>query len=102
MDLLTKMVEHHVWLTGEIIEHAVGLTDEQPDERIELNVEDDPAPTTLRRLMSRLVDQMGIWNAALAHRAYDWSVEEHETLDTLRERLASPCASRRRSSPTAA
>jgi AraC family transcriptional regulator len=88
MDLLTKMVEHHVWLTGEIIEHAAGLSDEQLDERIELNVEDDPAPTTLRRLMSRLVGQMGMWNAALAHRAYDWSVEEHETLDSLRERLA--------------
>jgi hypothetical protein len=87
MDLLTKMVEHHIWLTGEIIEHAATLSDEQLDERIELDVEDDPAPTTLRRLMSRLVGQMGMWNAALANRSYDWSVEQHESVDSLRGRL---------------
>ena len=38
--------------------------------------------------MSRLVGQMGMWNAALAHREYDWSVEEHESVDDLRARLA--------------
>ena len=88
MDLLTKMVEHHVWLTGEIVEHASRLSDEHLDERIELNVDDDPDPTTLRRLMSRLVGQMGMWNAAIANREYDWSVEEHESVDSLRRRLA--------------
>jgi AraC family transcriptional regulator len=88
MDLLTKMVEHHVWLTGEIIEHASRLSDDQLDERIELNVDDDPDPASLRRLMSRLVGQMGMWNAALADREYDWSVEEHESVDSLRARLA--------------
>ncbi len=36
MDLLMTMVEHHVWLTGEIVEHAAGLPDEQLDEVIEL------------------------------------------------------------------
>lgn len=88
MDLLTSMVEHHVWLTGEIVSHATRLRDEQLDERLQSGLDDDPDPTTLRRLMSRLVGQMGMWNAALAHRAYDWSVEEHESLDSLRERLA--------------
>jgi AraC family transcriptional regulator len=88
MDLLTKMVEHHVWLTGEILERAARLTDEQLDDRIVTGVEDDPDPVTLRRLLSRLVGQMGMWNAALANRAYDWSVEEHETIDSLRARLA--------------
>ncbi len=86
MDLLTKMVEHHVWLTGEIVEHAVRLTDEQLDEPIELNVDDDRQ--TIRSLASRLVGQMGMWNAAIANRAYDWSVEEHESVDSLRDRLA--------------
>ena len=88
MDLLTKMVEHHIWLTGEIIEHSARLSDAQLDEPIELNVDDDPSPASLRRLMSRLVGQMGMWNAALANRAYDWSVEEHESVDSLRRRLA--------------
>jgi AraC family transcriptional regulator len=89
MDLLTKMVEHHIWLTGEIIDCAATLTDDQLDDRIELNVDDDPDPATLRRLMSRLVGQMGMWNAALANREYDWSIEEHESISSVRARLAS-------------
>ncbi len=88
MDLLTAMVEHHVWLTGEIVERAARLDDAALDEEIELAVDDDPSPATLRRLLSRLVGQMGMWNAALAHRDYDWSVEEHESLESLRRRLA--------------
>jgi AraC-like DNA-binding protein len=88
MELLTRMVEHHVWLTGQIVEHAARLTDAQLDERVELNIDDDPDPATLRRLMSRLVGQMGMWNAALANREYAWSVEEHESVDALRRRLA--------------
>jgi AraC-like DNA-binding protein len=86
MDLLTKMVEHHIWLTGEIIDCATGLTDEQLDERIELNVDDDEQ--TIRSLISRLVGQMGMWNAAMANRDYDWSVEEHEPIADARRRLA--------------
>jgi AraC-like DNA-binding protein len=88
MDLLVKMVEHHVWLTGEIIERAARLPDQALDERVELTFEDDPDPSTLRRLMSRLVGQMGMWNAAIANREYDWSVEEHESIGSLRARLA--------------
>jgi AraC-like DNA-binding protein len=86
MDLLTRMVEHHVWLTGEIVEKAATLTDEQLDEPIELNVDADRQ--TIRSLTSRLVGQMGMWNAALADREYDWSVEEHESVASLRRRLA--------------
>jgi AraC family transcriptional regulator len=86
MNLLTAMVEHHVWLTGEMIGCAARLSDEQLDAPIELSVDDDPQ--TIRTLLSRLVGQMGMWNAALADRAYDWSVEEHESVASLRERLA--------------
>ncbi len=88
MDLLTKMVEHHVWLTGEILECAAELSEAQLDERIELNIDDDPDPSTLRSLLSRLIGQMGMWNAALATRDYDWSVEEHESIASMRSRLA--------------
>ncbi len=86
MELLTKMVEHHIWLTGEMIRVAGRLTDEQLDQPIELDVDDDRQ--SIRSLLSRLVGQMGMWNAALATRDYDWSVEEHEPLDAMRERLA--------------
>ena len=88
MDLLTSMVRHHLWLTGEILERATRLTDAQLDEPIELGVDDDPDPTTLRRLLSRLIGQLGMWNTALANEAYDWSVETHESTDSMRIRLA--------------
>jgi hypothetical protein len=68
------------------VEYAAGLDDERLDEPIELNVDDDRQ--TIRSLLSRLVGQMGMWNAALANREYDWSVEEHESVDSLRRRLA--------------
>ena len=86
MDLLTAMVEHHVWLTGEMITCAARLTDEQLDAPIELSVDDDEQ--TIRSLLSRLVGQMGMWNAAMASREYDWSVEDHESIASLRERLS--------------
>jgi AraC-like DNA-binding protein len=86
MDLLTKMVEHHVWLVGEMIDRASRLSDEQLDATIELSVDEDRQ--SIRSLLSRLVGQMGMWNAALADRAYDWSVEEHEPLASMRARLA--------------
>lgn len=86
MDLLTRMVEHHVWLTGELIDHAARLGDEQLDQPILLDVDEDEQ--TVRSLLSRLVGQLGMWNAALADRDYDWSVEDHEPLDAMRTRLA--------------
>jgi AraC family transcriptional regulator len=86
MDLLTKMVEHHIWLTGEMVRLAERLTEEQLDQPIVLDADDDQQ--TIRSLLSRLIGQMGMWNAALATRDYDWSVEEHESLSSMRERLA--------------
>jgi AraC-like DNA-binding protein len=87
MDLLIKMVEHHIWLTGEMIDVAGRLTDDQLDADIELGVDDDE--NTIRRLLSRLIGQMGMWNSAMANKEYDWSVEEHESLTSMRRRLAS-------------
>ena len=86
MDLMTRMVEHHIWLTGEMVRLAGRLTDEQLDQPIELDVDDDAQ--TIRSLLSRLIGQMGMWNAAVAMRDYDWSVEEHESLGSMRDRLA--------------
>jgi AraC-like DNA-binding protein len=86
MDLLTKMVEHHIWLVGEMIERARRLPAGELDKRIEVSVDDDRQ--TLRSLLSRLVGQMDMWNCAIANQPYDWSVEEHEDLEAMRERLA--------------
>lgn len=86
MDLLTRMVEHHIWLTGEMIATADRLSADQLDQPIVLDVDDDQQ--TIRSLLSRLVGQMGMWNAAMASRDYDWSVEEHESLGSMRKRMA--------------
>ena len=88
MDLLTRMVEHHVWLVGEMVDRAASLSDAQLDQPIEVSVEggvdDDP---TLRSLLSRLIGQMDMWNQVIAHRDYDWSVEDGEAVDHMRQRL---------------
>lgn len=86
MELLAKMIEHHVWLTGEMIRVASELTDEQLDAPIELDVDDDVQ--SIRSLLSRLVGQMGMWNAVMAGRDYDMSIEVDESLSSLRARLA--------------
>jgi AraC family transcriptional regulator len=86
MDLLTRMVEHHIWLTGEILRCAERLTPEQLDQQIQLDVDEDEQ--TIRSLLSRLIGQMGMWNAALANRDYDWTLEDHESLTSMRRRLA--------------
>ena len=86
MDLLTRMVEHHVWLVGEMVDRAATLSAEALDEPIVVSVEgvdDDP---TLRSLLSRLIGQMHMWNEVIAHRDYDWSLEDHESIDGMRER----------------
>jgi AraC-like DNA-binding protein len=86
VDLLTRMVEHHIWLVGEMIERAGRLPAAALDEPIEVSVDEDRQ--TLRSLLSRLVGQMDMWNCAIANRPYDWSVAENEDLGAMRQRLA--------------
>lgn len=88
MNLLIKMVEHHIWLVGELLQRAGKLDDERLDAPIQLSVEgvdDDP---TIRSLLSRLIGQMEMWNNAIASRPYDWDVEANESLGSMRRRLA--------------
>ena len=87
MDLLGKLLEHHVWLVGEIVDRAGRLPAGRLDAPITVSVEgidDDP---TLRSLLSRLVGQMDMWNAAVENRAYDFEIERGESLESVRERL---------------
>jgi AraC-like DNA-binding protein len=86
MDLLTKMVDHHIWLTGEMIERAGRLPAGQLDTPIDLSADDDRQ--TLRSLLSRLIGQMDMWNCAIANQSYDWSLEDHESIEAMTARLA--------------
>ncbi|HEV7640384.1 MAG TPA: AraC family transcriptional regulator, partial [Gaiellaceae bacterium] len=88
MELLTRMVEHNVWLVGEMIERAKDLSDGVLDAPIELSVEDLDDKPTLRSQLSRLVGQMAMWNAAIDGRPYDFDLEHDETIADLRARLA--------------
>ena len=80
MDLIVRMVEHHVWLLGEMVDRAARLDDEALDKRIELSVEDIDEDQTIRSLLSRLIGQMDMWNNVIHDRPYDWDVEQHESI----------------------
>ncbi|MEU8607024.1 helix-turn-helix transcriptional regulator [Actinoplanes sp. NPDC048791] len=86
MDLVSKMVEHHVWLLGELVSRAGTVDGRLLDRPVPApgQVDDDP---TVRSLLSRLIGQMDMWNQALALRDYDWDVERNESLAGMRDRL---------------
>ena len=88
MNLLVRMVEHHLWLVGEMVDRAANLDDTTLDKPITLSVEPlDPGATT-RSLLSRLVGQMDMWQNVINGRDYDMSIEDHESIAELRKRLA--------------
>lgn len=87
MELIQRMVEHHVWLLGEMLARAESLPDEPLDRPIELSVAGIDDEPTLRGLLARLVGQLAMWNAALENRPYDFDSERGATVVDLRARL---------------
>lgn len=86
MNLLTRMVEHHIWLVGEMLNRAATLTDAQLDAPIEVSVTGiDPEPT-LRSLLGRLVTQLEMWHTAIS--GGDGDGTAGDGIDQLRTRLA--------------
>lgn len=65
MDVLTRMLDHHLWLTGEIIDRTSRLDDAVLDRPIDLSVEGIDENPTLRGLTERLVGQLEMWVTAL-------------------------------------
>jgi AraC-like DNA-binding protein len=88
MNLIQRMVEHHVWLLGEMTARAENLRDDVLDLPIELSVDGIDENPTVRSLLSRLVGQLAMWNAAVAGRPYDFEVERDESVHSMRQRLA--------------
>jgi AraC-like DNA-binding protein len=65
MNVLTRLYEHHIELTGAILDRLDGLDDATLDRTIELSVEHiDPDPS-LRKLADRLVRQLEMWATAI-------------------------------------
>jgi hypothetical protein len=87
MDLLQRMVEHHVWLLGQMVDRAAALPAEVLDRPIEISVAGIDKDPTLRSLLSRLVGQLAMWNASVENRPYDFSVEQDECPLSMRKRL---------------
>ncbi len=88
MDLMTRMIEHHVWLTGELLERAARLGDEQLDAPIEMPIGTIDDDMTIRSVLGRLVGQLAQWNAAATQRSYDWDQERGKSVSTLRRELS--------------
>lgn len=65
MDVLVRMVEHHVWLTGELIERGGRLPAAELDRPIELSVEGIDDDVSIRYLLDRLVWQEEMWLASV-------------------------------------
>jgi AraC-like DNA-binding protein len=65
MDVLVRMVEHHVWLTGEMIERGGRLDAAALDKPIELSVEGIDDDVSIRYLLDRLVWQEEMWLASV-------------------------------------
>lgn len=87
MSLVTTLVEHHIWVVGELLTAARTLKEERLDQPIELSVEGIDCDPTIRSLLSRLVGQMDMWETVLAMGDYDFAVERHESLDDIARRL---------------
>jgi AraC family transcriptional regulator len=88
MDLVTRMIEHHVWLVGQMLVRAETLPQERLDARVEISVDGIDDEPTLRSLLARLVGQLGMWDAAMHERPYDMSGERAQTVAQLRAKLA--------------
>jgi AraC family transcriptional regulator len=88
MDVLVRMVEHHVWLTGEMIDRAARLSTTALDEPIEMSIEGiDERPLTLRRQLDRLVWQLEMWLAAVDDEPFEFPEPGRaEAVPQIRER----------------
>ncbi len=65
MDVLNRMVDHHLWLVGQIVDRTGKVGDETLDRPIELSVEGIDEHPTLRGLSDRLVGQLEMWVKAV-------------------------------------
>ncbi|ADB29445.1 transcriptional regulator, AraC family [Kribbella flavida DSM 17836] len=70
MDVLVRMVEHHVWLTGELIDRGSRLDAAALDRPIELSIEGIDDDVTIRYLLDRLVWQQEMWLASVEDRPF--------------------------------
>lgn len=87
MDLTSRMIEHHIWLVGQLLQRAQRLDPEQLNAPIEISVEGiDPGAST-KDTLARLVGQLAMWNATVEGRTYDFDAEKQLTIADLQRML---------------
>jgi AraC family transcriptional regulator len=64
MEVVIRMLDHHLSLVGEILDRLGRVDDDALDRPIELSVEGIDRDPTLRRVCDRLVSQLEMWVAA--------------------------------------
>lgn len=65
MDIAVTMVEHHVWLVGQLIDRADKLDEGTLDNVIGMSVEGFDQDPSIRTLLNLLVGQMEMWLAVV-------------------------------------
>ena len=88
MDLLTRMVDHHVWLVGRARRRVRPAHARAAGRPVEISVDGIDHDPTVRSLLARLVGQMAMWDAATESQPYDIDAERAETLADIRAKLA--------------
>ncbi len=90
MDLTDRLLEHDVWLTARLIEHASELSDEQLDREIRPGNQvlsfDGPEPS-VRAMLDALVCAKEVWAAAITGR--DFPAARDTSREGLRARFES-------------
>ena len=89
MAFVAELFDHHIAVLGQLLDRAAALTDTQLDAPISTGSGIDSNPT-IRSLLSRLIGQMQMWGAAMASVPYDHSLEQDESIGSMRDRLERP------------
>jgi AraC family transcriptional regulator len=66
MEIPMRMLDHHLWLSREIVDRLGRVGDDVLDRRIELSVAGIDDEPTLRSLADRLVGQLEMWVSAVS------------------------------------
>ncbi|HEX5087816.1 MAG TPA: helix-turn-helix transcriptional regulator [Nocardioides sp.] len=86
--VVCQMVEHHVWVTTQLVERALRISDADLDAPLPNRV-DGIDGNSLRWLLSRLIGQMDMWLAAMNDREYNFACENAESVASMQRRIAS-------------
>ncbi|MGE0599559.1 MAG: helix-turn-helix domain-containing protein [Dehalococcoidia bacterium] len=87
VELIIRMLEHHLWVIQECIDRARTVPVAALDQEIAISVETTDDSPTIRSLLSRLVGQMAMWNESISNGEYDFEIEKNEPLDSIESRL---------------